>query len=288
MPADPAQEEAVGESEGPTFLLVDNGSIRAASTLALRETARRVSRLSGVTVHPVSLAYSDRVDPEELEGVPARTLPEFLGSDELTPDAETVIVPIFLGNRGAIFRGVEKVIGEACRLRPGLRVRFARFLFEEEGPDQDVLARAVAGRIREKIPECGSRKPLVVLTDHGSPLPVAAQVRNFVAGQVQAILRDEVFAVVPASMERREGKAYAFTDPLLEDVLRRPVAAKRPVVLAMFFLLPGRHAGEGGDVAEIRDAAVAETGNGEIATTELLGDHPLVVEALAQRIKENF
>ena len=52
-------------------------------------------------------------------------------------------------------------------------------------------------------------------------------------------------------MERREGDAYAFNDPLLESLGGISGFAGGRLILAMFFLLPGRHAGEGGDVAEI-------------------------------------
>jgi len=273
-----------GES---VYLLVDNGSIRPASTLVLRRVATEVGRIAGAEVLPISLDHSNRVAPEDLGGKPAVLLSDFLVSAECgSKKKRIVILPVFLGNRGAIVRRVESVVEDVRAARPDLKVKMARFLFEEDGPGQEILATAVAARVREKLSPNDNRKPVVVLTDHGSPLPIAAQVRNFVAGQVQMILRDEVHCVVPASMERRKGKSYAFTDPLLEEVLRRPVVEERPVILAMFFLLPGRHAGEGGDVAEIRDEAIAETGNFDVRTTELLADHPLIISAFVERVRE--
>lgn len=279
---DPTEAPGAGD---PVFLLVDNGSIRPESTLALRDAADGIARLSGRTVLPVSLAHSDRVPAEDLGGSPALTLRPLLLSDRIAGGQTVVLLPFFLGNRGAIVRMVEEAVAAALAERPGLEVRMAPFLFEEDGPGQETLALAAAERIRGCLDPGWKERPLVVFTDHGSPVPVAAQVRNFVAGQVQAILRDEVHAVVPASMERREGERYAFADPLLEEVLRRPTAAARPVILSMFFLLPGRHAGGNGDVAGIRDEAIREAPTLEVRTTGLLGDHPVVRQALADRAK---
>ncbi|MFP4358744.1 MAG: sirohydrochlorin chelatase [Puniceicoccaceae bacterium] len=271
----------------PVFLLTDNGSVRPASALALREAAADLARRTGETVEAVSLAHCDRIDPADLGGTPAPTLLDRLTGPEQHSRRPFVVLPFFLGNRGAIVRMVEARIEKARSIRPAVSVRLAPFLFEEDGPEQEVLALAAADRIRDRIAEGSLARPVVVLVDHGSPVPVAARVRNFVAGQVQAILRDEVHCVIPASMERRAGGRYAFSDPLLEEVLRRPALRERPVVLSLFFLLPGRHAGEGGDVAAIRDEAVAEAGPPtlRISTTGLLGDHPLVREALCRRIR---
>lgn len=271
-------------TKAPLFLLVDNGSVRPASALALRAVAAELTRRTGHSVEPASLAHSNRIPTAELEGEPAPILKETLLSPSLSDDRPVVILPFFLGNRGAIVHQVEKVLTEVREKRPGLSLHRTPFLFEEDGDDQDVLARAAADRIREQIMPDDPHPPNVVLVDHGSPRPIAAQVRNFVAGQVQALLRKEVRSVIPASMERREGREYDFTDPLLDEVLRRPVLQDRPLILSMFFLLPGRHAGEGGDVAEICCEAEKDLPSLEIRTANLLGDHPIVLEALTKRV----
>jgi hypothetical protein len=51
-------------------------------------------------------------------------------------------------------------------------------------------------------------------------------------------------------MERRKGTEYDFNAPLLEDLLGSQ-GFDRDVVVALLFSSPGRHAGEGGDIAEI-------------------------------------
>lgn len=106
------------------------------------------------------------------------------------------------------------------------------------------LAQLLADNVREAM--TGARRPTVVLVDHGSPIPEVAAVRNYLAGQLSALLAEEAERVTFASMERRDGDEYRFNEPLLETLLAAPELAGREVVLAMLFLSPGRHAGEGG------------------------------------------
>ena len=66
-----------------------------------------------------------------------------------------------------------------------------------------------------------------------------------------AALRERLPTTIPvdqAVMERREGRDYDFNGALLADRLE---GVEGQVVLGMAFLQPGRHAGPGGDVAEI-------------------------------------
>ena len=87
-------------------------------------------------------------------------------------------------------------------------------------------------------------------------------------------------------MERREGEAYAFNDPLLEKLGEVDHFAGGRLILAMFFLLPGRHAGEGGDVAEICDALISDGDFDQIHNTPLLGEHPMLLEILEDRLQD--
>ena len=50
---------------------------------------------------------------------------------------------------------------------------------------------------------------------------------------------------------------YDFNDPLLETALLN-VSDAGPVIVALMFLQPGKHAGAGGDIAEIIAGAVAK------------------------------
>jgi hypothetical protein len=90
-------------------------------------------------------------------------------------------------------------------------------------------------------------------------------------------------AVAPASMERRDGPEYDFAKPLLTDLLAAAPWHAGRVIVAMQFLLPGRHAGPDGDVAKIcRAAEVAHPGL-KTRLTKLVAEHPLLIDILADR-----
>ena len=59
-----------------------------------------------------------------------------------------------------------------------------------------------------------------------------------------------------------------------------------PRVLAMLFLSPGRHAGEGGDIAEICAAAEQRHPGLRVRPTALVGEHPAIVDILATRLRQ--
>ncbi len=88
------------------------------------------------------------------------------------------------------------------------------------------------------------------------------------------MLGSEIEPLAAASMEGAH-------PPLLADQLRAPVSIGRDVVVAPLFLSPGRHAGADGDVAQIC-ARVRRALRCHL--TELVGTHPLAIEALAARL----
>jgi sirohydrochlorin ferrochelatase len=53
----------------------------------------------------------------------------------------------------------------------------------------------------------------------------------------------------------------------------------------MLFLSPGRHAGEGGDIARICAAASQRLGR-RITPTRLVGEHPDIVAILESRVHQ--
>ena len=85
-------------------------------------------------------------------------------------------------------------------------------------------------------------------------------------------------------MERRDGAQYDFNEPLLERIGKIAVGGSGDLVLAMFFLLPGRHAGAGGDVAEICQGLLDAGQFRRIRQTPLLGSHLKIVEILNDRL----
>jgi hypothetical protein len=124
----------------------------------------------------------------------------------------------------------------------------------------------------------------VALVDHGSPVREVAAVRDELARQLAEQLGRE-FEVAAASMERRPEAEYDFCEPLLERLLARPGWDRGPVTVAMQFLLPGRHAGPDGDVAQICRRAEQAAPGLRTQLTPLVAEHPLLVEILADRAR---
>jgi len=87
-------------------------------------------------------------------------------------------------------------------------------------------------------------------------------------------------------MERRPDPQYDFNNPLLETLLEQwHQQGVSEVVVSQFFLLPGRHAGPNGDLAEICQP-FTEKGM-KIFRTDNLGAHPLIEQILLDRIRQD-
>ena len=97
---------------------------------------------------------------------------------------------------------------------------------------------------------------------------------------------DGGLALGQAAMERRKGAEYDFNGPLLGDLLDTIAADKAEslVVLALLFISPGRHAGPGGDIETICREAQEHNPGLEICISPLIGEHPLLVEILRDRL----
>jgi sirohydrochlorin ferrochelatase len=266
----------------PTVFLIDNGSLRPQATVALRLLAQALARRSAMPVEAVSLLHSHKIGADKLNGVPAtivkRRLRELLAAGQ----HDFICLPLFLGPSLAITDYLPQVVNELSGEHPELKVRIASVLAGEDldAPDPR-LAQMLADQIRALQ---ASPDTKLALVDHGTPIIEVNRVRNAVAQQLACELGVPV--VLPCSMERREGKAYAFNDPLLEKLGSIDDFVGGRLILAMFFLLPGRHAGEGGDVAEICEDLIAEGTFEEIQNTPLLGEHPMLIEILEDRLRE--
>ncbi|MGJ7457813.1 sirohydrochlorin chelatase [Halomonas sp. MA07-2] len=268
------------------ILLVDNGSLRAQATLNLRRLAEELARVSGEPVEAVSLLHSHKIPAERLGGDKAVTLgplAERLAAEGVT---ELIILPFFFGPSQALTHYLPERLGEVQASHPDLGVKVALPLVDTLHGLDPRLARLLADNVRKAI--AGMQRPTVVLVDHGSPIPEVSAVRNYLAGQLAALLEEEAGCVTFASMERREGDEYRFNEPLLADLLASPALAGREVVLAMLFLSPGRHAGEGGDIAEICEAAMAQSPGLRVVTTQLVGEHNGILEILATRLAQGL
>ena len=76
----------------------------------------------------------------------------------------------------------------------------------------------------------------------------------------------------------------AFNEPLLEDLLGQKPFDRGGIVLSMLFLNPGRHAGDGGDIDAICEAAARRYPDLRIHKTPLVGESPELVRILEQRM----
>ena len=266
----------------PIVFLVDNGSLRPQATLALRGLADALSARLQLSIEAVSLLHAHKVPAELLGGQPATIVKRRLREHIAQGQRNFVCLPLFLGPSLAILDYLPRVVAELQLDCPELSVRIAPVLAGANMDSPDLrLAQILADQLRV-LPNWQQAK--VALVDHGSPILEVNRVRNAVARQLSQLLDLPDGAVQPCSMERREGEAYAFNEPLLEKLGQLESFAGGPLILAMFFLLPGRHAGAGGDVAEIC-AGLQEAGAFElIRTTPLLAEHPLLLDLLADRL----
>lgn len=260
-------------------LLVDNGSLEPASTLQLRRIAVDLESRLGVGVDPVSLAHSAKISVDALNGRPAELFEAGLERVLRERANEVTVVPLFVGPSHAIVRWLPTMIAERTAVFPAAKVRVALPL-HQSGDRR--LAEVVADHVRERI-EPGVR-PRVAVVDHGSPAREVTAARDAVAADVRALLGDAAAEVVACSMERRDGAEYDFNEPLLDRLLARDGWRDGPLVVALLFVAPGRHAGPDGDVAQIVRAARGGDVR-EVSFTRVLGDHPRLVEILADRVR---
>ncbi len=269
---------------GPMVMLVDNGSSRAAATLGLRRLAARLSVVCDREVHAVSLQHANRIPREQLGGVPALVLEEFLRARLVEGRREFVMLPLFFGMSRAL-------TGFVPDLLSSLREEFGEFDFrlgDVLSPlprGEPLLADILADNVRRACADIGHQADRVILVDHGSPVREVSAVRTRLAELLAERLAPGI-RLEQAVMERRSGQAYDFNGQLLEQALQAavPGGGIQTVVLAMLFISPGRHAGPDGDIEAICANASAREPGLRLAVSPLIGDHPLLIEILRQRL----
>lgn len=266
------------------IFLVDNGSLRPQATLNLRCVAASLSQRIGATVQAASLLHSNKIPVEAVEGIPATTLGPAAEHSAEQGATEILVLPFFFGPSKALTGYLPERMATLQERFPHVKVRVAQPLVDERGDNDLRLAHLLADNVRDKCQQGTTSR--IALVDHGSPIPEVTAVRNHLAGQLSVLLGDDVACVAAASMERREGDEYRFNEPLLENLLDSPDFNAGSVILAMLFLSPGRHAGEGGDIADICVAAEQRHSRLDISVTRLVGEHPGIVDILATRLHQ--
>lgn len=264
-------------------LLVDNGSLEPAAILRHRALADALGARLGRPVAPVSVLHSDRVAADQIGGRAAEVLESALRRRLAAGDKDFVVLPLFVGPSRALTEFIPLTADTLRREFPTLRLRVAAPL---HAPDDDRLARILEAQTLAALAAArvAAREVRVAVVDHGSPARAVGVARDQITAQLAARLTRRVAAVAACSMERRPGPEYDFNEPLLANLLTSPSWNVGDVAVAQLFLLPGRHAGPGGDIAGICLTAEQASG-GRLRTirTGLLAEHPLLLDILADR-----
>lgn len=269
-----------------TIILSDNGSKKPGATLQLRELADRLSTESGYTVHPVSLQHADAIPADKINGIPARTFPEFMKNMLEEGETEFILLPLFFGESRAI---TSFIPGEVNSLEE----KYGEFTFITADviyplPDGEPLLVDILKENINKTMTGNVEHHHVILVDHGSPVQKITAVRNDVAKGLKQVVPATTL-IDEAVMERREGREYDFNGPLLEDKLTELAeSGVTDICVAMMFFLAGRHAGTGGDIEEICANAMQQHSNLRVVITPLIAENPLLVTVLLNRLNNTL
>lgn len=267
----------------PVYLLIDNGSKKPEATLRLRGIAENLSTLASVNVHAVSLQHADAIDKKHLNNIPANTFYPFLKQQLESGEREFIVLPLFFGLSRALTSFIPEQVSVLEQEYGSFTLKLADVIYPLPGGDPrlaDIVYRNIT--TVADTPNLSSKK--IVLVDHGSPVPQITEVRKQVAIHLQTLLGEEV-ELGQAVMERRAGEAYDFNGPLLEEWLKEQ--AKKgiiEIIVAMMFFLPGRHAGECGDIEEICDNIVKDFPALQIMITPLISEQDLLLSILHDRL----
>jgi len=253
------------------ILLTDNGSLQPAATLRLRALADKISRILGRPVTPVSVLHSDKIDPALLNGTPAATFEPYARQRHAEGVGELDILPLFIGPSLAL---TEFLPERAQAL--GVRLNMLPTLWSPG--NEDALVELLLDHLKATGWTPGSGT--VLLCDHGSPIREVTAAREDLAARLRQKLSLNTEALLGCAMERRAGPEYAFNEPMLADAIAR---AQGKVVVLMLFILPGRHAGPGGDVATL--CAQHAPANVTWQLSPLLGEHPQLATILAHNYR---
>jgi sirohydrochlorin ferrochelatase len=278
------------DTQQPVILLVDNGSRRPQAVFGLRSLAANLSEIVGLKVEPVSLLHSHKIPTDDIGGEAALIVRQRLKLCAQNNENTVIVIPAFIGPSAAISEYLPKVIAEEKEENPALNVTICKTLCGDDPTAPDPrLAQILFDHV---LAHTHSNSPATVaVVDHGTPIKVVNTVRNAIATQVATLCQAHQSTVnhhvIASSMERREGDEYAFNEPLLENLTPSKTHQKH-CIAAMLFLLPGRHAGEGGDVADICDALIADGLFEDIQISKLMSEHPLLPLILKDRLAEKY
>ena len=267
----------------PICLLVDNGSLRPEAVFSLRRVAEKLSVETDFEVLPVSLLHSNKIKSCDLQDVKAETIGTFLSSQRGKQEKALLILPLFLGPSLGI---TEWLVTKLDEWKKEESDRSYHILDCLHADGDHRLAMALAGEINGLIERKSLSEPRVAMVDHGTPIHEVNRVREQVGASLCKILNYSDSGFSTCSMERRDGDLYSFNEPLLEGLLMKwGKEGVREVVVALFFLLSGRHAGKGGDLAKICENASSLFPQMKIYQTNPMAEHEIVFGILKEKLE---
>lgn len=268
------------------LFLVDNGSIRADAYLNLCRIADALSKVIGEKVTAAPLLHADKISPELLDGKAVQVLEKLMVEAMEEGISSFTILPLFFGESGAIYEYLPRRLRKLADKYSNFSAKILDSLYQSKSNGGDILVEILRDRVLETMKIERLKHCKVILVDHGSPRESVTKVRNELAELLQEAMNRQNIEVSPASMERRVGPSYDFNEPLLEKILRQAPYNSDAVIIAQMFVSPGRHAGPDGDLTTICESAEKENNDLKTYRTELVGNHPLLIDLLTRRWEE--
>ena len=266
------------------YMLCDNGSVRPDATLKLRVLAANLSERCGKTIHPVSLMHANRIAAEDINNEPADIFPDFLDQQLSAGERDFTVIPLFFGKSRALTNYIPQKTLDATEKFGPFTLDIKEVLYPLPDGESE-LVKILIDHIRETASEASQPLRNTVLVDHGSPIPQVTAVREHIAQLIQQS-PDIDIDLAQCVMERREGKEYDFNGPLLEDwLIEKARNGEKSAIVAMMFILPGRHAGANGDIVEICESVMQRYPGFKISISPLISEHDSLLDLLTKRLQ---
>lgn len=268
----------------PVVLLIDNGSVRANATLQLRVLSNKLSDKTSQKIHPVSLKHANKIPADQLNDQPAVIFYDFMSQQLTLGEREFIILPLFFGNSKALTSSIPDEINSLKRSFGEFSIKIADVIYPLP-LGEPLLCDIIYEHITNTAIEHDLSLRNTVVVDHGSPVPQVTDVRTHLVESLQKRFSSEI-NLDQAVMERRPGKEYDFNGELLEHWLhQKATSGENSAIVCLLFFLPGRHAGQGGDIVEICKSIMKQNPGFNIHISPLISEHHLLVSILEARLK---
>jgi len=268
-------------------MLIDNGSTRADAAVQLRHIASKLSRETQQLIHPVSMQHSDKINPtdilEKLDDQPAQVFKSFMRQQLETGQRNFILIPLFFGKSRALTSFVPDTLALLEDEFGAITLKITDVLYPL--PDGNSILIDILYEHAHSLGK-GKHTKNLVLVDHGSPIPSVTAVRQHIAESLSDRLENTV-TLQQAAMERRKGKEYDFNGELLEDYLSRIAeSGETEATVLLLFLLPGTHAGENGDIAQICRSVMLKHPHFTVSISPLIGQNEKLISCLAKNLNK--